>query len=254
MTKGFIIDVPEILIETKDNTTHIVTAKKGEVKLGGESIEINGGWSSYALAEIDTKKTLEVNISDAQWALDTMGLSTGGTINKKVDEEYMFGVAHEIIGGKIELTGNVNKESIKVSGMQLVSPDVEVEKLKTNEFKVVTSGDKTELVFAEDMNEKTVYPSYCIKTEKEVEVLSVSTKDFPQLGKVILKFPIYSEADKEQAEIIGHGQFVIYKAKIKPNFGFAGAYKTASEFALDLKGLDPRRSDKEMFKFSVIPA
>ncbi|WP_454052430.1 hypothetical protein [Clostridium sp. Marseille-Q7071] len=46
---------------------------------------------------------------------------------KEVDEEYIFGVAHEIIGGKIELTGNAY-ESISIV-IKSVSSD-EVEKLK----------------------------------------------------------------------------------------------------------------------------
>jgi hypothetical protein len=249
---GFIIDTPNILIQTSQGDAHIVTAKNGEVKFGGESLTLQGGWSFYDLAEIDTKKTIEINITQAQWGIDYMKLVSGGTRTQAADERYYFGTPYTISSNTITIPYAIVSGSLKINGFTEVTTTPAAEK----EFKVtITTGTPgSSLVTFYTGVSGTIYPAFKVATPATTESLVVKTTDFPKAGSVILQFPIYSDADSTDSTITGYGQIVIYKAKMLSDFGFAGAYKSASEFTLNLKGLDPRRTDGAMWKFSYLPA
>jgi len=249
---GFIIDTPNILIQTSVGDTHIVTAKSGEVSFAGESIPISGGWSFYDLAEIDTKKTLDVKISQAQWSLDSMKLSSGGTRTVAADERYYFGTPYTISSAAITIPFAIVAGSLKINGFTEVATDP----ASATEFKVtITTGTpgSTAVAFFAGTTGK-IYPAYKVATAATTEILTVKTTDFPKAGSVVLQFPIYADADATDSTITGYGQLLVYKAKILSDFGFSGSYKSASEFSLNLKGLDPRRTDSAMWRFSYIAA
>lgn len=249
---GFIIDTPNILIQTASGDAHIVTAKSGEVKFGGESMQIAGGWSFYDLAEIDTKKTLEINITQAQWGIDYMKLVSGGTRTQGADERYYFGTPYTITSNAINIPYAIIASSLKINGFT----EVATEPASASEFKVtITTGTpgSTAVTFYAGTTGK-IYPAFKVATAVTTEILTVKTTDFPKAGSVVLQFPIYSDADATDSVITGYGQIQVYKAKILSDFGFAGAYKSASEFTINLKGLDPRRGDSSMWKFSYMPA
>lgn len=250
--KGFIVDAPQVLITTEVGDSHLVTATSGEVTLGGESIELAGGWSFYNLAEIDTKKTIEINLTDAQWDLDAMKLVSGGTRTTGADERYYFGTPYTISANKITIPYAVVANSIRINGYTETTSATP----GASEFKVtITTGTpgSTEVLFADGTTGK-VYPAFKVATAATTEILTVKTTDFPKAASpVVIQFPIYSDADATNSTIAGYGQLVVYKAKIMPDFGFSGSYKAASEFTCNLKGLDPRRSDQAMWKFVYIP-
>ena len=248
--KGFVVDAPQVLITTEVGDSHLVTASSGEIKLGGESIEIAGGWSFYNLAEIDTKKSIEINLTDTQWDLDAMKLVSGGTRTVAADERYYFGTPYTIAANKFTIPFAVVASSIRINGFveTVAAPGA-------NEFKVtITAGSpgSTEVLFAEGTTGK-LYPAYKVATAATTEILTVKTTDFPKAASpVVVQFPIYSDADATNSTIVGYGQLVVYKAKLMPEFGFSGSYKAASEFSLNLKGLDPRRTDQAMWKWIYI--
>jgi hypothetical protein len=81
----------------------------------------------------------------------------------------------------------------------------------------------------------------------------VQTGDFASAGVATIQFPVYSDADAADSTIIAHAQLHIYKVKIMPTYEFQGQYKQASSFKLDLEGLDPRRTDSNMWQLIVVP-
>jgi len=252
LKRGFIVDVPNFYIINPQGALHLVTAQSGEISFGGESIPINGGWSLSSLIEIDTKKTIEIKATDAQWNLDTMQLVSGGTLSKGADEFYRFGIPYVVdpVTYSIEIPEKVVEGSIKINGY---TESVEAETVPTGSFRVVVDADTTKLEFNKEDAGKQLYIGYKILTSEDEHQLSVKTTDFPKSGKVVCQFPIYSEADAE-ADIEGYGQFLIYRAKIRPDFTIGGSYKTPSTFDLTLTGLDPRRPDGVQWKFSTMKA
>jgi len=248
--KGFIVDAPQVLITTEVGDSHLVTASSGEVTLGGESLEIAGGWSFYNLAQIDTKKSIEINLTDTQWDLDAMKLVSGGTRTVAADERYYFGTPYTIAADKITIPFAVVANSVRINGFTETANPPGVD-----EFKVtITPGipGSTEVAFVAGTTGK-LYPAYKVATAATTEILTVKTTDFPKAAApVVVQFPIYSDADATNSTIVAYGQLIVYKCKLMPEFGFSGSYKSASEFSLNLKGLDPRRSDSNMWKFSYI--
>ncbi|MFA5300840.1 MAG: hypothetical protein WC389_21830, partial [Lutibacter sp.] len=117
--KGFIIDTPKVFVKTTSGDTQIYKASSGEVKLGAESLEINGSWSPFILAEIDTKSTLEVTLSDTILQMDTLKLTTGGTAAPGAQNWYAFGTAFTIGSAAtptITIPAVVIASSIRING------------------------------------------------------------------------------------------------------------------------------------------
>lgn len=248
-TKGFIIDAPNAMIQTKNNTTSILTGKSASVKIAGSSVDISGGWGTFNLAEIDTKNDLTIEISDAEWKLDTMALTSGGTLTTGSGEDYHFGEEFTVVTNKITIPYVITAKSLIIDGFTETSEATPAAK----EFKVTIAASSTDVLFNTSVVDGTVIsPSYTVTVASNVETLSVKTTDFPKSGKVVLKFPVY-ESDDDESGIAGYGQFIIYKAKIKADTEMGGQYKSASEQKISLKGLDPRRPDGKMWDFQYIP-
>lgn len=249
--QGFIIDVPNFYITTPKGDVHLVTAQSGEITFGGDNIAIDGGWSLSSLIEIDTRKTIEITATDAQWNLDTMQLTSGGNLTKGADEFYRFGVPYVVdpVDYTIELPEKAIEGSIRIAGYEETTEELEI---PAGTFKVVVDTDTTKLKFNEEDAGKRLYVAYKVLTDEDEYQLTVKTTDFPKAGQVVCQFPIYREADADVADIVGYGQFLIYKAKIRPDFTVGGSYKTPSTFDLTLSGLDPRRPDGNHWKFSTM--
>jgi hypothetical protein len=248
--KGFIIDAPKVLLQTASGNSHLATATQGNVQFGGDSIEINGGWSFYNLAEIDTKKTLNVSLTDAQWDMDTLWLSSGGAKSQAASEYYYFGTPYTVdaTAYTITLTGYTTvASSIEINGYTEISTTTPT----ATQFWVSQGSSNTVLHFNSAAASKILYPSFKVATDATTNILTVQTTDFAAAGSAIIQFPVYSDADATDSTIIAYAQIEVYKVKIMPTYDFAGQYKSAGTFKLDLKGLDPRRADSNMWQMII---
>lgn len=246
---GFVIDTPRALIETSRGDMTIVNSSSGEINLGGDSLEISGGESFYSLAEIDTKKTLEIKLTDTQFDLQSQTLISGGTLASEATTFKYFGEPFII-----DVAGKIVIPKVCVAGSIRINEYTEVTTEPTGkEFKVTISASSTEVQFAVAEAAQKVYPSYSI-TVISAPVMSVKTNDFPGAGLVTLTFPIYSGSDSADSIVEGYGQIVVFKAKILQTSKIGGSYKTASTFDVTLKGLDPRRADGKMWEFKYLEA
>lgn len=249
--KGFIIDAPKVLLQTASGNSHLATSTQGSVTLGGDSLEISGGWSFYNLARIDTKKTIGISLTDAQWDLDALWLSSGGAKTKAVSSFYHFGTPYTVstLTNSITFTGhNVTAGSVKINGFTEVQSTTPT----ATEF-WVAPGVNTVVHFNADAAGEKVYPSYQVATVATTDILTVTTTDFAAAGSAIIVFPVYSDADAADSTIVAYAQLELYKCKIMPTYEFSGSYKAASTFKLDLEGLDPRRADGNMWQLIVNP-
>lgn len=241
---GFVIDAPRALIKTNVGVKSIVNASSGEVTFTGDNIEINGGWSAFALQEINTKSNIEVKLTDTEWSLDTLKMTSGGTItNGSVDYEF-FGHAYTIdSNGKITIGKVVNAGSVQIDGYTAATSSTPA----AGEFKVTTAANSTDILFPVADAGKVVYPSYKVSVTNGVK-LDVKTTDVPGSGEVILEFPVYAAPESDSSDIVGYTQITIYKGKIKKDAKIGGSYKTASTYDITIKGLDPKRQDGNMWK------
>lgn len=249
--KGFIIDAPKILLKTTSGNSHLATATQGQVTLGGDSIELTGGWSFYNLARIDTKKTLNVSITDAQWDYDTLWLTSGGAKTTAATEYYHYGTPYTISATtySITLPHVITADSIEINGYTEIATTTPT----STEFWVAIGASTSTVYFNTAAASEVVYPSYTVTTAATTDILTVQTTDFAAAGSAIVTFPVYSDADAADSTIVAYAQLEIYKCKIMPTYEFSGSYKTGSTFKLDLEGLDPRRTDSNMYKLIVNP-
>jgi hypothetical protein len=228
----------------------LATASQGQVTFGGESIDINGGWSFYQLAKIDTKKTVMLSITDAQWDIDSLWLSSGGAKTSNVASQsfYYFGTPYTVASNIITLPHVAVEASVEINGFTRVASPATPG--SATEFVVTPGASTTTVTFAAGAEGTVVYPSYYVSVTADT-VITTQTTDFAISGSAIVQFPIYSDADADTSTIIAYAQMEIYKVKIMPQYEFSGQYKAASTFKLDLEGLDPRRDDSNMWQLMV---
>lgn len=249
--KGFIIDSPKVLLKTTSGNSHLATAAQGNVTMGGEDVQIMGGWSFYDLARIDTKKTLTVSLTDAQWDMDALWLSSGGAKTTAASNYHYFGTKYTVDASlyTITLPHAVVANSIEINDYT-EETGVEATPAATT-FTVSIGASTTTVTFDSTVAGADLYPAYKIATPSTTNILTVQTTDFASSGSCIVQFPLYSSADAANSTIIAYVQIEIYKVKIMPTYEFAGQYKQASQFKLDLEGLDPRRDDGNMYQVII---
>ncbi len=250
---GFIIDTPNIAITGENSVYQCLTSQSGEVSFEGEGTSITGGWSFYDLANIDGKKSINVNITNAKFETDQMLLQSGGeevsapvpipkfgedyvvTAQGEPDNKYVITIPHEVIAG-----------SVRINGMTETTDAVTAQT-----FKVTAGSGSTTIEFSAEMENKVVSPFYKIMSGSNATTISVRTDDVTKSGEVSIVFPIYGDGDSEKSsEIVGYGYLTIFKGKISSTRTFGGSYKTPSTFTLAISALDPRRPDKKFYDFT----
>lgn len=245
---GFIIDTPSALIRTKTKDLIIDKSTSGEINFSGDNVTINAGQGLLALAEIPKSTKIEVKITNAEFSLDQLALTSGGDITIGAKEYTKYGDVYTVATlNKITIPNVVIVGSVKINGLTETTGTV-----ATGQFKVTIS-TSTEIQFFTDIAVGTeIKPSYKILTASTVSGLSVKTTSTPGSGEVILTFPIYASDDVE-SDIWANGQITLYKAKINQSSKIGGSVKSASTFDISFSTLDPRRADKKAWDFVILP-
>lgn len=245
---GFIVDSPKVIVKTVSGDYQTITANTAEVSFGGSTISITGGQSMYALAEIDKDKTIDIKITDAQYNLQSVALSSGGTLSAGADTYDIYGDAYTADAtGLIVLPYAIVASSLRINGYtETVSAPT------SGQFKVTIGASTTNVLFTPTESGMVFSPAYSISVASAT-TLSTKTNDLPKTAEVRLSFPVYSDANAQDSKIIGNMQLTIYKAKILQSFKIGGSYKNAQTYDLTLKGLDPMRSDKQMWRCVFMP-
>ena len=245
---GFIIDAPNCLIKSSKGDLIIDKAASGEVSFTGDNISISGGQGFLSLAEIPKSTKIEVKITNAEFSLDQMAMSSGSSVVvgaqefTKFDTVFVVGVGNTIVIPEVAVIG-----SVRINGFTEVTAIV-----ATKEFKVEIATDTTLTFFTDVAVGTEIKLSYRILTPATTVAIFAKTGDVPGSAEVVLSWPVY-ESDTVESEIWGTAQLILYKAKINQNFKVGGSYKSASSFDMSLATLDAKRPDKAAWSFIILP-
>lgn len=247
--KGFIIDAPNVLIISGNNTYNCVTATQGQITFQGSSVEIKAGQSLYDLISIPSGMTLTVSMTDARIDGDMLELGMGASrTENQSHEQWKFGNPYIVdeTNGTVVFDEAVNPGTLQIS--QLTETDSETP--ATGQFHMKVEANKTTVTFADDMKGQEIIPSYSVNVN--ALVYDAFNDALPRKGKVILQFPVYS-GDTQSSGIENICQITIWSASINQNTTIGGSYKTASTFGLEMKGLDGKRPDKKIWSVAFLP-
>lgn len=246
---GFIIDTPSALIKSKKGDLIIDKSTSGEVSFSGDNITINGGQGFLALAEIPKSTKIDVKITNAEFSLNQLEMTSGGTITIGAKEYTKYGDVFVA-----DATNAITIPEVAIAGSVRINGFTEVtDVVATKTFKVTIAVKSTTIQFFTDVPTGTEFkPSYKILTAATVAGLTVKTTDVPGSAEVVLTWPIY-ESEEVESSIWASGQLVLYKAKINQSSKIGGAYKSASTFDINFSTLDPRRQDHAAWDFNIIP-
>lgn len=247
-TKGFIVDSPNCAIMGALGNTQILTASQGSITFGGDSIDINGGWSLYSLATIDTSKTVEISLTDVELKMSSLALQNGVQVQSKAKERFIFGNEFTVNTNKITVPYEVVTGSVLIDGFTETTGT-----LATKQFTVTVGTGTTDIEFftGEVADGTVITPIFRVEIA-DAETVEVLNNSFGKTSQVVLEYPLYGE-DNNQSDIIGYVQFVVFRAKISSNFSTEGSYKSASAFDITATGQDPRRPDKKIFEINYFP-
>lgn len=246
---GFIIDTPSALIKSKKGDLIIDKSTSGEISFSGDNIDISGGQGFLALASIPKSTKIDVKISNAEFSLNQLEMTSGGTVTIGAKEFSKYGDIF-VVGATNIMTipEAVVVGSVRINGFTETTGTV-----ATKQFKVTIAANTTTVQFFTDVAIGTeIKPSYKILTAATVAGLSVKTTDVPGSAEVVLTWPIY-ESEAVDSSIWATGQLTLFKAKINQSSKIGGAYKSASTFDINFSTLDPRRADKAAWSFVILP-
>lgn len=248
--KGFIIDSLECQIKTKKGKVlNIIDSNGGTISFDSETLEINGGLTTTALAKINTKDNLNITINSARFMMDMVELSTGGTSSSGSADFLHLLENFTITDNKITIPFAVKTGSVVIDGLTETLSETPA----TKEFKVTVASNSTDVTFfiGEFAND-TVIPVSYEETISESYIVDVLTNSTTSTCSVKLQTPIY-ENDTDDSDVVGHIQFEVYKAQIIKKLNVDGGYKSAKTFDIEMSALDARRADKKLFSIKFIP-
>lgn len=248
-TQGFIIDAPNVSIETKDNNYISLTASSGQLSITNSTLDIKGGQGVYKLLSVETEKVIKVTLTDAQFDGNMMALWGAEQVVGK-DTFHMFDEKF-IVGEKTANKVEINRAGIKVDTLSIGG----WEKVASNPAKGQYSATYNDvsgvlsLTFSPEDEKAEIQPIY----EYETEAVSYNflNNAIPKRGKVYLQFPVYEDEDGN-ATTERTAQIDIYRASISANATIGGSYKTASTFTVELEAEDAKRPDKKVWAIKIL--
>lgn len=193
---GYIADNPNIdFIRCDGKVFSYDEVNTASVTASSNSLTINGGWSNFPLATIDTDKTLEVNFTSSQFNLDLFQLSLAQEEVEEGDKGVVESKRYEVETGlKVTLPFEVNANSVKISGL------TEAGTVAEGKFKVAITAateeadGKTEITF--NTGDVTVGDTIRVSYRRRVVsagVVSALTNGTTAKGELFMHFPVYSD-------------------------------------------------------------
>lgn len=139
---GYIIDNPNIDFLRCDGKVfsydEVNTASWSNTS---NNVTINGGWSAFPLAYIDTDKTMEVTYSSSQFDLSMFAMANATNMedgDAGILETKRFDVESD---NTITMPFEVQAGSVKIRGMEETSSTVEAGKFKVTITQYAAAGD-----------------------------------------------------------------------------------------------------------------
>jgi hypothetical protein len=235
---GFVVDAFDVLLITSDNVHQVITGSEASVDYTGELITINGGQGFYPLTKIDSAKNIEISISDSQFSMNGLAMTTGGTLAEGAKTVRKWGTAYTVPASTYQIV---------VPDAIAVAADVKIMGLTYNATATPTTGNfsvgigalTSTITFNSEMEGKIVYPAYTITTSAaDTAYLTVDDLDASVSGALYMNFPIYGDVDSaNNGTIVADGYIYIPKVKITTSSKMGSSVKSASTFTLNATGL-----------------
>ena len=173
MKQGYIIDVPNVLVKTGDKSYISLTATEGQITVEPEEITIEGGQGIYPLFQMNTKSTITVSVTDAQFNTDQLE-AFGATASKENRKRYEMETSYVVEeDNTVTIEGRtINAADFSLNGFTAVAQSGGEPASATAGQVLVdntTESGSTKLTFAaeDDMAGKTISPVYTYTEEAE---------------------------------------------------------------------------------------
>jgi len=250
--RGYIADVPTMLFERCDGKRfYFDELESFSVTQNSEMLTINGGQSNFPLAQIDTSKTFELQISSAQFTLEMFELANGVNVAKKdigILDGDIYTVGADL---KITLPFEVQANSVKIDGME------EAAAVAAGKFKVTITAStaeaagSTEITFnTGDVAEGDDIPVTFRRRVVDGQIVEIKTNSSTARGSITVAWPVYSSGtDCTEASEKGRLILEVSRVRVTALPGFSNSYKSASTNAITVAAMDPKRGDKRVARY-----
>lgn len=224
---GYIIDNPNIDFLRCDGKVfsydEVNTAQWSNTN---NSVTINGGWSSFPLAYIDTDKTQEITYSSSQFDLAMFEMANAtnaeeGDFGTLETERFDVVVADSTTS--ITMPFEVQAGSVKIRGMEETSDTV-----ATGKFKVAitastaeTAGSTVVTFYTGDYLAGDVVRASYRRRVIGASAVSVTSTGTTAKGELSIHWPVYSSGtDCTESSVKGYLHANIYRVRVTAAPGF----------------------------------
>jgi len=246
---GYIADVPNAdFIRCDGRVFTFDELNSASFSQTNNSLTINGGWSSFPLAVIDTDKELTCQLTSSKFTLEIFELAYAAnatTGDKGVVETGRYEVT---TGLKITLPFEVKTGSVKIY------PLVEAAETASGKFVVAITAataqaDGSTLITL-NAADAAVGDTFSVSYRRravDATVIAQQSVGATARGELYLHYPVYSAGmDCTEASTKGYAHLHMYRVRVSETPGFDNSWKSAGTNSLTFTSLDPRRPDKKI--------
>lgn len=210
------------------------------------NIQINGGWSAYPLAVMDTDRTMEMSFTSAQFNMDLFEMANDGVATDESYEIYESNLFDVAAGLTITIPYVVEVSTIKIRGLEYTA-----DAAAAGKFTAEADEDSTTVTFATgDVAEGDSVRVGYYRTVTEAHVVSVKSTSTSAKGEAWLTIPVYTDGkDCSASSIKGYVIIRLYRVRVSAQPGFDNSYKTAATNAITMQALNPDRADGKICDF-----
>ena len=252
---GYIADTAILdFIRCDGRAFHFDKTSTTSITHGRDSLTITGGWGGYPLAMIDTTQTLDVTFASSEFTLDLFSMANGAAIetadtNTREADYYPVDTGLTIrIPYQIDITNyNIDMDNFtRVTAAPAVSGEVQAVYTAPT---ATEPGYTTLTLFAGDaaVGDDILVSYY--RRIVEGHSIEVLTNSASAMGELHIHWPVYAgSGDCTDSAVVGYVHFRIYRVRVTTPPGMDTSFKTASTNSLTFSAVDPKRSDRQLFK------
>ncbi len=205
---------------------------------------ITGGDDPYPIAYFSKDKAISVTATNALFDMKMLKATQGADI--QIGQVVMT----EIIEAEIPSNGIITLDYKPLADTTTIDGYTEVLdelSLAAGKFFVDTTNDQ--IKFDTSDAGKVIEGIYDRNSGNNASTTSILKDTLAKPFEFIHRIPVYDE----NTQVVGQAQLTIYKAKANGNFEFNMTPQTAYAPKIELKALDPKRSDKKLWDFIIDP-
>lgn len=214
------------------------------INFSGDEEAVTGGDDPYPITYFPKDKAITITATNALFDMSMLNATQGASVT--VGEIDMTEIIdHEIpAGGVLDLEHEPIADSVVINGFTEIDTDTTI---ASGEFYV--DGVSKQIKFSEADTGEAIVGIYKRKSSANAETISVLKDTIAKPFTYVHRIPIYDDNNR----IVAQGQLIIFKCRANNNFEFNLQPQTAFSPKLELKALDPKRTDKKLWDFTIDP-